>query len=330
MTVLVGVSANVEYALHLPDTTADKINLKPDRRTSCVAGSSCNVAIALQNAGVKSVKLLVTTGDDENRSAISSDMARRELDTFLLPWRDITNVSYSIIRNGHSQLVCYKGEYLDGKLEERDVIEGQVRQVRPSFRVGTGVQITDSPVILTMFGKVRDDEGNLITSTNVLNPGLTLLEEHIDPTIDFRRLELLRSLLQHTNILVVNQCELNALLSSVELADIEQLRAFGPDGSMKVLVTRSQEGAVYYNGEPSEIPVDAFSNVKVVDPVGAGDCFLGYFVAMLVQNTPVHQALEMASAASAITVGRVGGSNTPQLAEVQEFLTAHQQSAPAS
>jgi sugar/nucleoside kinase (ribokinase family) len=320
MTVLVGVSANVEYTLHLPDSEADKINLEPNRRTSCIAGSSCNVAIALQNAGIDSVKLLVTTGDDENRAKISSDMARRELDTFLLPWRNITNVSYSLNRNGSSQLICYKGDYLPGKFAEHDVIERQVRQVRPSFRVGTGVQVADAPVILNMFGEVRDDDGDLINSTNVLNPGITLLETHCGAGSEFRRLELLRSLLERTNILVVNQKELEALLSSVQLADIDQLKAFGPDGSMKVLVTRSQEGAVLYNGEPSEVPVNAFSDVKVVDPVGAGDCFLGYFIACLVQEAPVHDALEIASAASAITIGRVGGSNTPILAEVQEFL----------
>ncbi|MBU2229372.1 carbohydrate kinase family protein [Patescibacteria group bacterium] len=320
MTVLVGVSANVEYSLRLPDTDADKINLPPSERICGVAGSSCNVAIALHNAGIQNVKLLVTTGDDDNRATISSDMARREIDTFLLPWRDITNVSYSLIQGGRSQLVCYKGDYLLGKLEEGSLIEGQVRQVRPKFRVGTGVQIADAPVIYTMFGEIYDEEGKLIMSTNVLNPGLTLLEELDDAITNFLQLEMLRKLLQRTHILVVNQKELEALLSSMKLNSIDQLRAFGPDGSMRVLVTRSQEGAVLYNGEPSEIPVDAFSDVEVVDPVGAGDCFLGYFIAMLVLNVPVHQALEMASAASAITVGRVGGSNIPKLAEVEKFL----------
>jgi hypothetical protein len=269
------------------------------------------------------VKLLVTAGDDENRGRISGEMARRELDTFLLPWRDITNVSYSLIRGGKSQLVCYKGEYLPGKLEEHAVIEGQVRQIRPRFRVGTGVQIADTPVIYTMFGAIHDDEGNPINSTNVLNPGISLLETDSDPETDFRRLESLHNLLERTNILVVNQKELQALLANMNLGSIRQLQALGAESSMKVLVTRSADGAILYNGDPEEIPVNAFNHVEVVDPVGAGDCFLGYFIAGLVQNASVHQALEMASAAAAITVSRIGGSNTPKLIEVQEFLAKH-------
>jgi len=174
-----------------------------------------------------------------------------------------------------------------------------------------------------MFGAIRDDEGSLISSTNVLNPGISLLEAHSDPETDFRRLESLRNLLLRTNILVVNQRELQALLANMNLGSIRQLQSLGAEGSMKVLVTRSSDGAILYNGDPEEIPVDAFNHVEVVDPVGAGDCFLGYFIAMLVQNAPVHLALETASAAAAITVGRVGGSNTPKLFEVQEFLAKH-------
>ncbi|MFA6272068.1 MAG: PfkB family carbohydrate kinase [Patescibacteria group bacterium] len=323
MSVLLGVSANVEVIVKYPKSTKDKMVLSPDQRICCVAGSSVNVGVALQNAGISSVKLLVTTGDDDNRATISSAMAQRELDAYLLPWRNMTNVSYSLIRGDESQLLCFKGDYLPGKLEEHAVIEGQVRQIRPRFRVGTGVQIADAPVIHTMFGAIRDDEGDFISSTNVLNPGISLLEAHSDPEIDFRRLESLRNLLQRTNILVVNQRELNALLANMNLGSIRELQSLGADGSMKVLVTRSADGAILYNGDPEEIPVDAFNHVEVVDPVGAGDCFLGYFIAMLVQNAPVHLALETASAAAAITVGRVGGSNTPKLFEVQEFLAKH-------
>ncbi|MFA6392416.1 MAG: PfkB family carbohydrate kinase [Patescibacteria group bacterium] len=319
MTVLVGVSINREESYYFPDSDADKINLDPSNYSSCVAGSSYNVARALQGAGI-SVMLAATIADDVRGAWISAEMARLGQNVYFMPWRRDTNFSISLRRGGKSQLVCVKGDYLPGKLAEHAVIEGQVRQIRPRFRVGTGVQIADAPVIHTMFGEVLDDEGNLINSTNVLNPGISLLEAHCDPETDFRRLESLHNLLQRSNILVVNQKELQALLANMNLGSIRQLQSLGAEGSMKVLVTKSSDGAILFNGDPEEIPVSAFNDVEVVDPVGAGDCFLGYFIAGLMQNASVHQALEMASAAAAITVGRVGGSNTPKLAEVQEFL----------
>lgn len=62
--------------------------------------------------------------------------------------------------------------------------------------------------------------------------------------------------------------------------------------------------------------------VQAVDTVGAGDTFIGAFVARLVRGVPVREAARFACAAAAIAVTRRGAqASIPTADEVQEWLT---------
>ncbi|OUS09121.1 ribokinase [Rhodobacterales bacterium 52_120_T64] len=74
----------------------------------------------------------------------------------------------------------------------------------------------------------------------------------------------------------------------------------------QVLITRGAEGATLQTGDEM-ISVDAFK-VDPVDTTGAGDTFLGYFLAAIDLGKPAKDALTFASAASAIQVTKVGAS----------------------
>ena len=87
----------------------------------------------------------------------------------------------------------------------------------------------------------------------------------------------------------------------------------------QVLITRGADGATLQSGD-EEISVDAFK-VDPVDTTGAGDTFLGYFLAALDLGRSAKDALTFASGASAIQVTKVGAAVAiPVAAEVEAFL----------
>ena len=119
--------------------------------------------------------------------------------------------------------------------------------------------------------------------------------------------EAVEEMLPHTDLLVMNEVEaaqLKAALGDIVLPDR--------------LITRGARGVTWFGAE--EISMPAFS-VTPVDTTGAGDCFIGTFVAGLDQGLDVAQALRLGQAASAIQVTRHGTADAiPTRAETDAFL----------
>lgn len=114
------------------------------------------------------------------------------------------------------------------------------------------------------------------------------------------------------------------IVNRVEAADLsgEQKQ----DDMMSVLIkkfprsqfilTLGSEGSVYF-GKNCELIFVPAKKVKAVDTTGAGDTFIGYFLAFLVEGLEIKKCLELASAAAAICVTRKGAaSSIPKREEV--------------
>lgn len=90
-------------------------------------------------------------------------------------------------------------------------------------------------------------------------------------------------------------------------------------GAPVLLVTEGSRGARCWAG-PNGLHQPAFA-VEPVDTTGAGDTFLGYFLAGLDAGLSIAEALRVAAAAAAIQVTRPGAAEAiPDAAEVQAFL----------
>lgn len=88
---------------------------------------------------------------------------------------------------------------------------------------------------------------------------------------------------------------------------------------MEIMLTLGKNGCVYCDGV-NRLYQPAFS-VQAVDTTAAGDTFTGYFVAGMSENRNMAEILEMASAASAISVTRHGAApSIPAKEEVISFL----------
>ena len=103
--------------------------------------------------------------------------------------------------------------------------------------------------------------------------------------------------------LIVNQGEAEALCGAADIDQMtQQMAALAPQ--TRVIVTLGGDGAMLLaNGEVTHMnsPV-----VDVVDTTGAGDTFVGYFLAGVAEGMNDHNALQRACLAGSIAVTRQG------------------------
>ena len=114
--------------------------------------------------------------------------------------------------------------------------------------------------------------------------------------------------------IIVNEGEAQALAGRNSSDGITKaLVDLMPDS--KVVLTLGSKGCVLlHNGATTEV---AANSVEVVDTTAAGDTFVGYFLAGLVNNFAPLDALSQASQAAAIAVTRAGAiSAIPYLSEL--------------
>jgi len=124
--------------------------------------------------------------------------------------------------------------------------------------------------------------------------------------------ERVRELMGDIDLLALNAGEAAALAESLAM-DIASVPV------PEILVTCGRDGAMLRSGD-RVIRQDAFA-VDPVDTTGAGDTFLGSFLAGYSRGVPAHEALRYAAAASAVQVTRPGAAAAiPVRADVEAFL----------
>lgn len=76
----------------------------------------------------------------------------------------------------------------------------------------------------------------------------------------------------------------------------------------KIVLTLGEGGSVYYDGK-EKVFQDIFP-VEVVDTTAAGDTFTGFFVAGLMEDTSVKEALRIAAKAASVAVSKHGATSS--------------------
>lgn len=306
---LIGFSANVEEVFTVISGW-DQPKCLGDFSPMMPAGTSFNVAKSMRLAGA-TVKLLATVGRDHLAILLERMVRQEGIDVAFLPIREGTPRTISVIPPAPEpqRLLRFKPEYQTNGFERNGAFEQITREVRladPHLLVVTGVTPRDFELVAKLLVGAKDDRYRVL-----------------DFDVSLASLLVERELFQSASnsfcdLLVLNNLEAARLLKRDPLseADLPQLLEFAPE----VIVTWNSHG-VYYLSASNQYHQEAFRPKRVVDDTGAGDCFLGYFLASRRMGCGIPESLRVGAASAALKIERLGGSNIPCRAEVQQFLT---------
>lgn len=134
-----------------------------------------------------------------------------------------------------------------------------------------------------------------------------------------------KSILCGVDYLIPNETEASELVSApYEQVDEKDWSAFMQMYSIgSMIITLGDQGCRYYDGKNPSCAYPS-KKKKAVDTTGAGDTFLGAFVAALSQGKTLDEAIVYANTASGIEVTRQGAQEAiPTKAEVENELEKH-------
>jgi ribokinase len=132
------------------------------------------------------------------------------------------------------------------------------------------------------------------------------------------------ALLPHVDVLVLNEGEL-AVIAGPQGSILQKMQRLAVP---TVVVTLGARGSCARH--QGQLHFQAAYSVRPVDTTGAGDTFCGSLVAALSQGQPLPEALQFASAASAIACTRWGAqSSIAPKAEIHAFMDANPGTSPA-
>lgn len=281
-------SINVDYVyklVHAPDAGETVHALS---RSVYLGGKGINQSIAICRAG-GSVSHIGTVGAD-------GGWALDQIRQFGVSTDAIVEVDTA---TGHAIIL------LDQHGENRIVIDGGANQRFDESRIEEAIQSAQSRAGWVLL----QNETNLAEHIVEMGrqAGLRIAYSAAPFVADVTL-----GLLERIDLLAVNEGEAQQLATALNAAP-EEIPV------PALLITRGASGSVFVaDGMSTE---QAAFPVKAVDTTGAGDTFLGSFLAKYADGATVASALEYASAASAIQVTREGAAPAiPKQSEVLQYL----------
>lgn len=122
--------------------------------------------------------------------------------------------------------------------------------------------------------------------------------------------------LSKISIFILNEVEGSQLTGSSDPEIIlKEMRSMFPDA--KILLTLGENGSIYC--DRNETIRQEIYHVKAVDTTAAGDTFTGYFLAGIVHELSVKDAMDLAAKASALAVTKKGAAvSIPWIRDVMD------------
>lgn len=279
-------SINLDLVYRVPHLPAPGETLASDDFQRHLGGKGMNQTIAVARAG-GSVRHIGCLGPD-------GDWLRDRIAAFGVATDDIAQVE---VPTGHAVI------FVDAAAENQIVLFG-----------GSNLAFTDAQITAALGTAGADDWVMLQNETNkVADIAHAAAERGLRVAYSAAPFdaEAVAEILPHLSLLAVNEGEAAAL---------EHALGRAPDalGIDHVLVTRGAKGASLHS-KGQVLTQDSFS-VDPVDTTGAGDTFLGAFMARFTMSDAA-AALRFAAAAAALQVTRAGAATAiPDAAEVEAFL----------
>jgi sugar/nucleoside kinase (ribokinase family) len=263
-----------------------KINV--DQYDFFMGGNATNVAVGLSRMGYK-VGLCSEIGDDELSIKIRNSLVKENLERLLVKQTPGAS-SFSVIINiGGDRTVFVQDVQREHDFHLDDVVTPFV------FLTSLGNQWKEPYQKVLRF--VEDNNAVL-----AFNPGGHQLREGK---------EVIRGVLERTNMLFVNKEEAEMLLldKQTEQNDkeyieglLKQLQALGPK---TVVITDGKNGSYGIN-EQGEMHWLAIDGGKVIERTGAGDAYTSAFIAATIAGLSFEKAMEWGAHNSTSVVAKIG------------------------
>lgn len=172
--------------------------------------------------------------------------------------------------------------------------------------------------------------GSLVARTQQSKNALLLLSEaakfkvfDVNLRAPYYSKELISQLMSGTNLLKLNQEELNIISEwfgfdkiSIKSALSSILEKFS--SVKEIILTRGASGSVYFSGK--EFIEYGAKKIKIINTVGSGDAFLAAFLASKLSGEPVQTALEKATLLSGFVATRSGACPEYSIENLHEFI----------
>ncbi len=293
MKVLNFGSLNLDYVYRVKEFVQPGETLAVLSQEVLAGGKGLNQSVALARAGAEVYHAgLYGKGGELLKQTLTDSGVHTE---YLLSSEELQgNAVIQVNDKGENCILLYGGS-------NQCITEQQIEETLSHFSAGDYLvlqnEINHLPLIV--------DKAYAIGMKIVLNP--SPFNEKLND-VDFGKL----------SWIFVNEIEAKQL-SGFDDADAAYAAIHRRYPDLSVLITLGKAGSVAYtNGERCVQPI---FDVKVVDTTAAGDTFTGYFIASVMQQLPLSDAMKRATAASSIGVSRKGASpSIPTSQEVTEFL----------
>lgn len=278
--ILVIGSINADYTLYLPHFPLEGETLQGYERKRAVGGKGANQAVAAKRAGAD-VAFLCAIGPDDDGDYLFSALQKEGLSNSgqVLQETETGNATIFVDGRGQNEIVIIAGA--NGKLDS-EILEQKK-------------ELIESSDLFVLQNEIPEKSNEIVIEQAYQRGKIVLYNP-----APFRPIP--ESLYPKITYLTPNETELFRLTRTKD--EREGAEVLLNKGVASVLVTLGSRGS-YYRDRKGEFFCPA-TLVTVVDSVGAGDTFMGYFAAMIAEGKDVPSAMRIASKAASISVTRKG------------------------
>ena len=300
--VLVIGSINVDYVIHTERLPKLGETLTGSDFAMNFGGKGANQAVALSKAGCE-VKMLGAVGNDLLGELALKNLADCGVDVSAVLRVDApTGAAVITVCGGDNHIVLDVGA---NAYVTPEVIDNASVLIEWADTVVMQYEIPVESVLLA--ARLAHVMGKRV----VINPA------PVKP-ID-------EALYKHVDLLVPNEFEVE-MITGIKQENNDDarraVRALKALGCSDAIVTLGERGSAYSMGD--EVAFHGVYKVTRVDTTAAGDSFIGGICAKLCEGRTLDEAVDYATAVSAITVSRAGASvSIPTEDEVKAFLLKH-------
>lgn len=258
-----------------------------------MGGKGLNQSIALKRAGADLIHAGFVGEDDGD--ILLDYMAENEID-FLVE-KVSGNSGHAIIqvdKNANNSIIVEAGA-------NKKIDKSYIDQVLDKFEEGDYLLLQNEISNLQYIVDVSSKRKMKI----FLNPSPV---DQTIKTIDFNKIDTL--ILNETEAYELSGCENPDLILNYFRKNYKDLN---------LLLTLGKDGGIYSSND-REIKFSSFKT-KTIDTTGAGDTFLGYFLASISKGADLEKSLNLASLAAGLACSKSGAANSiPSLKEVEEYI----------